>query len=192
VATGSNGTVVFPFTSSNTTSTPFGTPSTIKLYGGGAAISVAIDPQNRLLYIGETDDFSSSTTNSGGLRVFTIASSGPTELTSTPYAPLGTGPHAILPDKTGDYVYVASWQTGTTGVITGYSVTTSALTALTTTVSTGTEPKGLAEDNTKSFVLAVSYSGGPYFDAYTLTAGQPSSPATGSTVTDPIAIVAAP
>jgi hypothetical protein len=154
-----------------------------------------MDPQSRLLYIGETSAFPSSTTNSGGLRVYTIGTGSVTALTTAPYAPAGTGPHAILPDSTGKYVYAASWQTSSTGVITGYTVTTSALTAISTTVSTGTEPYGLAEDSSDGFVLAVSFSGGPTFDAYTFdssTAGQLDSSLTGSTGTGPVAIVAVP
>jgi DNA-binding beta-propeller fold protein YncE len=160
----------------------------------GAAISVAIDPQSRLLYVGETAAFSSAS-NSGALRVFTINGASLTELGySSPYAPAGTGPHAILPTSDGKYVYVASWETGAPGVITGYSVTTSALTAVGTTVDTGTEPVGLAEDSTDSYVLAVS-STGTTFDAYTFdasTAGQLDSSLTGTGATSPIAIVAVP
>jgi 6-phosphogluconolactonase (cycloisomerase 2 family) len=91
-------------------------------------------------------------------------------------------------------VYAASGQSGSTGVITAYSVTTSALTGLTTTVSTGTQPTGLAEDSSDSFVLAVSNSG-PTFDAYTFdstTTGQLDASLNSSPVSTPIAIVAAP
>ena len=92
------------------------------------------------MYIGETAAFSSNT-NSGALRVYAIGSNSLSELSySAPYAPTGTGPHAILPDSSGSYVYVASWQSGSAGVITGYSVTTSGLTALSTTAATGTQP----------------------------------------------------
>jgi DNA-binding beta-propeller fold protein YncE len=170
--------------------------------GEGAAISVAIDPQSRLLYIGETAAFNSNT-NSGALRVFSIGASSQappslTELTYTaPYAPLGTGPHAVLPDPTGKYVYVASWQTGAAGAITGYTVSTTALTQIGTgTVATGTEPYGLAEDSTGTFVLAVNNGGTIPLDAYSFdstTAGQldPAS-VTGSLASNPIAIVAVP
>jgi hypothetical protein len=196
VALGTTGVELFPFTSGNTTSSPIGSPysNVLKPYrSGGAAVAVAMDPQSRLLYVGETAAFSSNT-NSGALRVYTIGSNSVSELNyKTPYAPAGLGPHAILPDSSGDYVYVASWQTGSAGVITGYSVATSALTALSATVATGTEPVGLAEDSNNSFVLAISFEGSPYFDAYTFaSAGQLNTSLTASTASNPIAIVATP
>jgi 6-phosphogluconolactonase (cycloisomerase 2 family) len=186
VALGATGTQAFPFTASNNTS-PIGTAYTKILTpfsNGGQAVAVAIDPQNRLLYIGETDP--------GALRVYTIGSV-LTEFTySSPYAPTGTRPQAILPTADGSYVYVASWQSGSAGVITGYSVATSALTLLSGTSDTGTEPSGLAEDSSSSFVLAVSNSGNT-LSAYTIgSSGELSSPLTDSPVTTPIAIVAVP
>jgi DNA-binding beta-propeller fold protein YncE len=116
---------------------------------------------------------------------------------ATPYAPLGTGPHAILPDPTGKYVYVASGQTLAVGAITGYSVTPSALTQIGSgTVATGTQPYGLAEDSTGSFVLAVNNQGSVPLSAYTFdstTAGQLDvASVTGSLTSNPIAIVAIP
>jgi hypothetical protein len=196
VALGAKGTQSFPFTAAS--NTPIGSaysPVTAPYGADGAAISVAFDPLSRLLYIGETAAFNSST-NSGALRVFAIGANTLTELNyNAPYAPLGTGPHAILPSSTGSYVYVASWQSGNPGVITGYSVATSALTQIGSTVDTGTEPTGLAEDNTGTYVFAVSNQGNPLFDAYTLsatTAGQLDAYAAGSTISTPIAIVAAP
>jgi 6-phosphogluconolactonase (cycloisomerase 2 family) len=192
VALGTKGTELFPFASGT-----IGSPYTKLLspYGsGGAAVAVAMDPQSRLLYVGETAAFN-STTNSGALRVYTIGTNSVNELTyATPYAPAGTGIHAILPAASGNYVYAASWQSGGAGEVTGYSVTTSALTALSTTVTTGTEPVGLAEDSNDSYVLAVSTSG-TEFDAYTFdstTTGQLDSSLTGTTASAPVAIVAVP
>jgi len=195
VALGSAGTEAFPFTAGN--NSPIGTPySNVLLpYGkSGNAVAVAIDPKSRLLYIGETAAFPNSTSNSGALRVFTIGSSSLNELAySQPYAPAGTGPHAILPVAGGGYVYVASWQSGSTGLITGYSVTTSALTPLAATSATGTQPYGLVQDSTGDFVLAVSNSG-TTFSAFTMdsSTGQLSSVVTASPVSGPVAIVAAP
>lgn len=195
VALESSGTEAFPFTAGN--NSPIGnaySPITKPYGSGGSSVAVAIDPQSRLLYVGETAAFPSSTTNSGALRIFTIGTNSLTEFAYTaPYAPAGTGPHAILPMSTGGYVYVASWQSGAAGVITGYSVTTSALTALANTSATGTQPNGLAEDSSSNFVLAVSNSG-TTLSAYTIdsSTGQLSSPITGSPVSNPIAIVAAP
>lgn len=199
VALGSTGTEAFPFTASS--NSPIGSPysNILTPYGksassAAAAVAVAIDPQSRLLYVGETAAFPSSTANSGALRVFTIGTNSLTEFPYTsPYAPGGTGPHAILPISTGDYVYVASWQSGTSGLITAYSVATSALTPLTNTYPTGTQPFALAEDSSSSFLLAVSNSGTTLF-AYTIngTTGQLSSPISDSPVSGPIGVVAAP
>jgi 6-phosphogluconolactonase (cycloisomerase 2 family) len=196
VALGSTGTEAFPFTAGN--GSPVGSPYNhiFTPYGGssGSAIAVAIDPNNRFLYVGEVAAFSNGTTNTGALRVYNIGTNSLTELKYTqPYAPGGTVPHAILPDSTGAYVYVASGQSGSAGIITGYSVSASALTALGGTVATGTGPYGLAEDSTGSYVLGVSTSG-TTFDAYTFSAtnGQLGTPLTNSTISSPIAIVAVP
>jgi 6-phosphogluconolactonase (cycloisomerase 2 family) len=195
VALGTTGTESFTFNESATSPIVSAyTPVTAPYGSSGAAVAVAIDPQSRLLYIGEIAAFNSST-NSGALRVFTIGTNSLTELSySKPYAPAGIGVHAILPAASGSYVYAASWQSGAAGEITGYSVTTSALTALSATVATGTEPQSLAEDSNSSYVLAVSTSG-TEFDAYTFdstTTGQLDSSLTGSTASAPIAVVAAP
>ena len=195
VALGTTGTESFTFNESATSPIVSAySPVTAPYGSGGAAVAVAIDPQSRLLYIGEIAAFNSST-NSGALRVFKITTGNLNELAYTkPYAPAGIGVHAILPAASGNYVYAASWQSGTTGVITGYSVTTSALTALSATVATGTEPESMAEDSKSNYVLAVSTSG-TEFDAYTFdstTTGQLHSALTGSTPSAPIAVVAAP
>jgi 6-phosphogluconolactonase (cycloisomerase 2 family) len=197
VAMGTSGTAIFPFTSSNTSS-PIGTAwNPINPIGGvnqtAASVSVAIDPQNRILYIGETDAFNSAT-NSGALRAFIIGASKLNEFSyTTAYAPAGTGPHAILPSMDGNYVYAASWQPSG-GEVTGYSVTSSALTVLSGTVTTGTQPWGLAEDSTGGYVLAVDHGGSPYLNAYSLasTGLLSTTTLTGSTLGSPIAIVAVP
>jgi 6-phosphogluconolactonase (cycloisomerase 2 family) len=201
VALGSSGTQVFPFASGS--AAPIGnayTP-TIAPYGANitstaTAESVATDPQNRFLYIGEVDAFPNSTasTGTGGLRVLTISSTGASEIASSPYPSGGTGPHVILPESSGNYVYVANWAGNATGA--GFQVaSTGALTQLSSTFTTGSEPTGLAEDNTDGFVLVVSGLGSPDFDAYSfssstgsLTSGIPSN----STGTGPVAIVAVP
>jgi 6-phosphogluconolactonase len=198
VALGSAGTQAFSFTTGN--AAPLGKGSNaIKPTNksAGAAVAVAVDPQNRFLYIGETVAFPSSTTNSGGLRIFAISGNTLTEPTTSPYPSGGTGPHSILPKSTGDYVYVANWAGTSAGNVTGFQVVTSgstpALTVQSGTVATGNEPSGLAEEGKLSFVLAVSSGGSPVFDAYifdTTTAGQLDFALTGSTGTGPVAIVA--
>jgi 6-phosphogluconolactonase (cycloisomerase 2 family) len=183
VAMGTTGTGLFTFTSGTAAGPLSGEGSILTPITGGNATAVAIDPQNRLLYIGETD----TTSTTGSLRVYTISSTGVTPLNV--YNPAGTGPHVILPTKDGSYVYAASWDADE---ITGYSVTTSALTALSSTIATGTQPNGLAEDSTGNFVLGISYGGTPTFDAYTLSSGTLTLSTSNSTVGSPVAIVAAP
>jgi 6-phosphogluconolactonase (cycloisomerase 2 family) len=202
VAEGTGGTVVVPFTSGN--ANPLGTAGNIPVKNtGGAALSVAVDPKNRLFYIGETVATSSS--NSGGVRAFTYASL-PTvdELSGSPYASKGLAPYFILPLSTGDYIYVANRQTSSSssGVIAGFSFTsansTYSLTALSSTATAGTNPVGLAQDSTGNFILAVSVGGGPDLEAYifdTTTAGQLDATITSTTGTDPVqasAVVAVP
>jgi 6-phosphogluconolactonase (cycloisomerase 2 family) len=194
VALGTNGTAVIPFTSGN--ANPFGTvgniPVTTNL--GAAAISVAVDPSDRLLYIGEINGVVSN--NSGGLRVFKYASL-PTiaEITGSPFATGGLGPSSILPISSGSYVYVANELTssGSAGLIKGFSITNSSgvysLTALGSTFSAGITTMGLAQDSTAKFVFAVS-SGGSYdltgyvFDAANL--GYLDTVAQSKTGTDPV------
>ena len=197
VALGSTGTQLFGFTSGN--ASPLGAGSTaIRTWNtsAGSAISVAMDPQNRLLYIGEIAAFPSSSTNSGALRVFTISGNSVTEFTyTTPYASGGLAPHVILPNASGTYVYAANG-TGPTsaGNITGFAVTTTALTTG-STVAAGAQPAGLAEDSTHSWVFEVGSSGSPYFDAYTFdasTTGQLDSQFTSTSAATSMAIVAAP
>ena len=84
----------------------------------------------------------------------------------------------------------------------GFSITSSsstyALTALSSTVTAGTHPVGLAQDSTGNFVLAVSVGGSPDLEAYifdTTTSGQLDSTITSATGTDPVqasAVVAVP
>jgi hypothetical protein len=197
VALGSTGTQLFAFTSGNTS--PLGAGSTaIKPWNtsAGSAVSVAVDPQDRLLYIGEIAAFPSSSTNSGALRVFTISGSSVTEFTyTTPYASGGLAPHFILPLASGAYVYVANGTgVSSAGNITGFAVTATALTTG-STVAAGAQPAGMAEDSTNSWVFEVGSTGSPYFDAYTFdasTVGQLDSQVTSTSAATSIAIVATP
>jgi 6-phosphogluconolactonase (cycloisomerase 2 family) len=183
VAAATNGTEAFGFAAAN--SDPFGSASGPYVTKNpvtnttGSALSVAVDPSNRLLYVGEADAVS----DSGGLRVFTIDTTNGTLTEQTkegsPYASGGTGPNAILPKSTGDYVYVANWNGTSTGNITGFSITDSnstfSLTELSNPVATGVQPRSLVEDSEHNFVLAANSGGNPYLDAYyfdTTTVGQ--------------------
>jgi 6-phosphogluconolactonase (cycloisomerase 2 family) len=178
VACGTKGTLAYSFSPSSSDligTAAYATISPVNT-SAGSALSIAVDPSTRLLYVGE-----SAAVNSGGeLRTFTIATSGAlTELSGSPRSSGGTGPYAILPKSSGDYVYVANWNGTSSGNITGFAIGESdsvyTLTKLSTSVATGIEPVSLAEDSNQNFVLAVSKSGSPYFDAYffdSSTAGQ--------------------
>jgi 6-phosphogluconolactonase (cycloisomerase 2 family) len=190
VAMGTAGTEAIPFTYSN--SNPFRTGTQINVMGsGGAALSVAVDPTDRLLYIGETSATSGS--DSGGLRVFKFSTLA--EITGSPFASGGLAPYSILPISTGSYVYVANRQTnsGSTGLIKGFTVASSSstysLTALGSTYSPGTHTVALAEDSSDQFIFAVSIGGSYDLTGYifdTSTAGVLDTVIQSTTGTDPV------
>lgn len=216
LALGTVGTAVLPFNSNpGTGNSPL--PATVSTSigvktSGGSADSVAVDPLNRLFYIGETLAFpaSGSNTNTGGLRAFDYSSLGgvstPTDITGSPFASGGLTPVSILPDASGAYVYVANstvsnGTTGdsisTTGNVSGFtfasSVSPYSLTALSSIASTGTTPAALTEDSTRTVVLLVNSGGSPDLDVYTFdatTAGMLDSALTASTGTDPVGATA--
>jgi 6-phosphogluconolactonase (cycloisomerase 2 family) len=198
VGLGTGGTELVAFNSGN--ADPFGgTGNRPVLTSGGAANAVAVDPTNRLLYVGESDALPSET-QSGGLRVFTISTSGITEISGSPFTTGGTGPAAILPQA--DYVYVANEAVGgsSTGNIASFSLTSTGTTTAPAytvkslgTVGAGTTPLSLAAESKGNFLLVVN-SGTPDLEAYTMSAGSLTSVLTGATGTDPveaISIVAA-
>ena len=201
-ALGSGGAIAVPFNANvSAGSSPFGTTGTVipVTNSGGSVLSVAVDPTDRLFYLGET--LANSAGNSGGLFAFNYSSLGSSTLTQasgSPIASAGLAPNFILPITSGDYVYVGNGEgTSSAGNITGFSVTANGSVYSLTSVSTvaaGTQPIGLAEDSTGTFVLGVSSLGNPYFDADTFdsTTGQLTSPITSDTGADPIAIVATP
>jgi 6-phosphogluconolactonase (cycloisomerase 2 family) len=189
-AAGTDGTAAFTFSAKD--AAPLGSTAydTIQAENtsSGAALSVAVDTSNRFLYIGEAAAKSSA----GGLRVFTLGSSSGalTELSGSPYSSGGTGPYAILPKSTGDYVYVANWKGTSFGNITGFSITEASsvysLTKLSSSIATGIRPMDLVEDTNHNFVIAVNSSGSPYLEAYifdTTTAGALDLTNTSSTFT---------
>lgn len=198
VALGSGGTEVASFTAANTS--PFGITGNIKLTSAaGSALSVAVDPSNRLLYIGETAATSGS--NSGGLRAFNYKTLA--EVSGSPYPSGGLAPSAILPlphgTSPGAYVYVAnSTVSGSSnGNIAGFSFTATGtvytLTALSATATAGTTPTGLAEDSTGTYLLAINSGGSPDLDAYTFdstTAGKLDLAFSEATGTDPVQAIA--
>jgi streptogramin lyase len=171
---------------------PFGTPYHANAVG--TAVSVAFDPSTRFLYVGETGVYGSSATNSGALRMFAITADVPgNEIAHYPSG--GTGPHGILAASNG-YVYVANWVETSAGSIATFQLnaSTPSLT-LQSSNATGTEPNGIAEDKSSSYVMTVNNQGSPYFNAFTFdatTTGQLDSSTTGSTGSGPLAIVAVP
>jgi 6-phosphogluconolactonase (cycloisomerase 2 family) len=195
IAMGSGGIELVAFNPAN--SNPFGSTAHIGLVNSsGGANTIAVDPSNRLLYVGESDALSSAT-QSGGLCVYTISASGATALSGSPYPTAGTGPSSILPSADGNYVYVANQSVSgsSTDNITSFSVTTTALIQIGTVAAGPTGQIGLAEDSTSSFLLAVDIAGTPDLQAYTMSSGALTSTFTGATGTDPVgatAIVAAP
>jgi 6-phosphogluconolactonase len=206
VGMGLGGTEVIPFTAASTAN-PFGTGARIAAKSSsGGATAVAVDPSNRLLYVSETAAVSG--TQTGGLRVFTIGSnSSIKEIAGSPYPTGGTGPSAILPTPDGNFVYVANKAVSGSGNgnISGYPVVSSggvySLGTLINTIGAGVGTAGLAEDNTKTYLLAVNSSNSnssPDLSTYTFdatTSGKLNAGATAATGTDPVqatAIVAVP
>jgi DNA-binding beta-propeller fold protein YncE len=149
----------------------------------GGDNAVAVDPTNRLFYVGESDALSG--TQPGGLRVFTLASSGLTELVSagSPYAIGGTGPSAILPTADGKYVFVANQAVSgsSTGNIAGFAVSATSLATIGSVAAGPTGQISLAEDSTGSYVLAVDFAGNPGLDVYTMNSGTLTSSLTATT-----------
>jgi 6-phosphogluconolactonase (cycloisomerase 2 family) len=201
VTLGGTGTAVIPFAAASTDPLPksVGAPIAVKV-PGGVAVSVAVDPKNQLLYIGETS-VTSAATNTGGLRAFLYSSlSGtPIEIPGSPYASGGLTPASILPIATGAYVYVANStvSNSSTGNVSGFAITPSgttyALTALSSTAAGGTTPEDLAEDSTGSVVLLVNSGGNPDLEAFsfdTTSPGKLDSVLTSSTGTDPVGAIA--
>jgi hypothetical protein len=125
-----------------------------------------------------------------------------TQATGSPIASGGLAPNFVLPDLSGDYVYVANGTgASSAGNVTGFTITATGTTTITYSIATGhataagVQPLGLAEDSTSTFVMAVGSLGSPYFDAYTFdatTLGQLDSQLTSTTAANSIAIVAAP
>lgn len=189
VAMGSGGTELIHFNPSGTN--PFGSAGNIAVLNSGGDNAIAVDPQNRLLYVGESDALPSAS-QTGGLRVFTLTATGYAEISGSPYNSQGTGPSSILPTADGNYVFVANQSVSgsSNDNIAGFSVSTSSLSTVGSTTSAG--PTGrisLAEDSTDGFVLAVDFVGGPDLQAYTLSSGSLTSTFTGATGTDPVGAV---
>lgn len=200
VSLGNGGTIAVPFNANaGSGNNPFGSTANVipTVSSAGQSVSVAVDPNHRLFYIGET--LANSTNTSGALRAFLYSSLGGTAVTEISGSPIDSGglaPNAILPLSS--YVYVASGKgASTTGSIVSFAVTSSGSSfslASGSIVAAGAQPLSLAQDKTDNFVLAVNSSGNPYFSSYTFntTPGKLDVQVTSGSPSSPIAIVAAP
>ena len=185
VAMGNGGTEAVHFNPAN--ANPYGGSGTIHLVNSsGGDNAVAVDPTNRLLYIGETAAVSGAQT--GGLRALTIAGNGVTDISGSPYSSQGTGPSSIQPSADGNFVYIANEAVSgsTSDNIAGFSVSvgsTSATSSLTYIATATAGPAGrisLAEDSTGTYLFAADDSGGPDLQAYTMSSGTLTSLLTGN------------
>jgi len=204
ITDGDAGTVVISFNASAASgSSPFAATGTRILvkHSGGSAESVAVDPSNRLFYVGET--LGNSAGNSGGLRVFDYTKlPTATEISGSPFASGNLSPSFILPMSSGDTVYVANGSgTATAGSINEFAVTASGSSFTLTAgpvATAGVLPVSMAVDNTGSFLLAADFGGTPDLEGYTFdttTVGMLDSAISAATGTDPVAaisVVAAP
>lgn len=163
VALGPVGTELLAFTASST-GNPFPT-SAIAVIGPSSssysATAVAMDPNSTYLYATEANTASSTT--SGKLRFFTLSNG--KELSGSPYT-TGVGPAAVLPDASGDYVYVAN---ETDSTLSGFTVSATAqtLTAFSATIPTATSPVALVEDPSKTYIYAIGVGANPDLWLYT-------------------------
>lgn len=194
-AMGTSGTEAVHFTPTSAGTDPFGSIGNIPVENtGGGANAVAIDPSNLLLYVGESDALPSET-QSGGVRVFTIAANAIAEISGSPYSSGGTGPSSILPASDGNYVYVANDAVSgsSIGNIASFSVSSTnssySLSSI-STASTGYVPLSLAADSSGNFLLVANSGGSPDLEAYTMSSGTLTSVLTASTGTDPVKAIA--
>ena len=185
---GTGGTEFIGFDPGN--ANPFGNSGHLNLVNSsGGDSAVAVDPTNRLLYVGESEVLPSAT-QTGGLRVFTIGTGGVVEFTGTgyPYASAGAGPSAILPSLDGNYLFVAnrSISGSSSANIAEFSVTATSLTSIGTAAAGPQGQIALAEDSLSHFVLAVDFAGDPDLEAYTMSSGALTSALQKATGTDPV------
>lgn len=168
-ALGTAGAYVIGFNPTATTTSPFGTAIAIALHGADASdTAVAVDPSSAYLFITEASTLASSPP-AGIVRMKAIAKL--TTVADLSDAKTGVGPTAVLADLSGAYVYVAN---GTDGTISGFnfSSTNQTLTAMTPTATfpSAASPIALAEDATKSYVMALGNGASPNLWVYSFDA----------------------
>jgi len=142
---------------------------------------MAIAPSGNFLFAAETV--------TGGVRVFSIASSGVISEVSGSPVTTAAGAWAVLVDSTGSYVYVANRAQDT---ISAFLLSTAgALTPISgSPFSTGTLPEAMVEDKTDAYIAVICAGGSPdlqVFQISSTTPGALSSFATAKTGTDPTA-----
>jgi 6-phosphogluconolactonase (cycloisomerase 2 family) len=180
VALGASGTQDVTFAAGSGGS-PFGSMVNIPtISSAGSAQSVAVDPNSRLVYIGETAAIS-GTSNTGGLRAIDYNTL--VEISGSPFATGGLAPVAIVPLTYGankaNYLYVANRTvTGsTTGLIQGYFVAASgstySLRAMNDATLTGTATVGMEQENSGNYMLVVNTGGNPDLQAFTFDSTVP-------------------
>lgn len=204
VALGANGTQDVTFAAGQ--ASPFGSTFNIPtLNGAGSALSVAVDPSNRLLYIGETAALSPPG-NTGGLRVIDYNTL--VEIAGSPFGSGGLSPIAILPlpygANKGSLVFVANRNVSgsSTGLIQGFTVSNSgstfSLAAVSSGAAGGVTPVGMVQESQANYLLVVNSGGNPDLQAFTFdstTPGKLNEAFNSATGTDPVvvsAIAAAP
>jgi 6-phosphogluconolactonase (cycloisomerase 2 family) len=157
VTLGGGGIEALAVDSSTGAITDYGNISPLSATNGSLDLGVAINPANTFVYVTETA--------ANLVRAFTFTTSGGTttgQLTAVAGSfSTGTYPSSVLVDSSGKYVYVTN---KTAATISGFSIDSSsgALAALATaSFPTGTNPVGLAEDATKTWVGAIDIGGSP-------------------------------
>jgi hypothetical protein len=201
VALGAGGTLIVPFNSSSPFPSGLNAHTIALLHSGGSDLSVAVDPSNRLFYVGEA--LGNAAGDGGGLRFFDYSTLAEETSSGSPLAsgPSGsTGPNAIL--ALAGYVYVANGTgSSSAGNIAWFPVSTSGSTVTLATGSSitsdvGIQPSGLAEDSTGTYLLAVaagdggSLGGDPDLASFTMSSGALTFFKSGNTGTDPVGAVA--
>jgi 6-phosphogluconolactonase len=184
---GTGGAETFAYSTSTgalTASASFNPASTsIGIYG------VTVDANNNIYTVG------TSLSNSPGLQEYSASSTGVPNATPIATATTGNGPHAVVLDSTGTYVYVANF---TDGTISGFSTTASSavLPALSgSPYAAPTSVVSMGRDNSGKYLLAAGYNSTSGVELYTIGTGgiltSSATAATGTSTVIPTAIATA-
>lgn len=146
---------------------------------GGADYGMAISPSGKFLFVAET--------GVGGVRIFSISSSGAISETSASPVKTAAGAYSVLIDSTGSYVYVANRAQGT---ISGFLLSNSGtLTPISgSPFAAGILPVAMVEDNTGNYLAVVNSGGNPDLQVFSISSTTPGALVgfqTANTGTDP-------